>query len=621
MAKDSKKKSTKDAKLMKDLRNFIRTEGSKYLKDHNVSSIGIGYRIKDGKPTKEIAIQFTVRQKAATDMLESLKTEALPETIMVGGKIIPTNVIQREFTADYRLVQEAVTADRKKRLDPIAAGASVSHICETAGTIGCIVYDKHDGTPYILTNWHVIQGSNGRIGDEVVQPGPFDDNRTHLNRLGKLTRSHLGAAGDCAVATIEDRKFTNEIIDINVKPEKLGEPELGDKVIKSGRTTGITHGIVTRIDTITKLNYGGTVGEQEIGGFEIGLDPDNLPDNGEVSMGGDSGSVWLFKSNSGATTNVIAGLHFAGEGPGNPNEYAIACYPRSVFTKLEISLQPPVESLQKSCRGYDQDFLETKIKTPKLSSSNKKISYLENGSEIVDYTHFSLALNKERKFPFWVAWNIDGMNLKKVSRKGISFVLDPDIPSEFQAGNNLYSNNRLDRGHVARRADLVWGDLDEAKKANKDSFYFTNITPQMDDFNRSTSGGLWGNLENSVYDEIDVDKLRVSVFSGPIFRDTDQLYRGLQIPLDFWKVLVYVDQGKLKAKGFVLTQNLDDLEALELEEFKVYQVALREIEERCGVRFDSILKSVDSMAERLEKKPESLGKRAHLESLQDIDWS
>jgi endonuclease G len=136
-------------------------------------------------------------------------------------------------------------------------------------------------------------------------------------------------------------------VDLHTIVEKLGEPELGDKVVKSGRTTGVTHGIVSRVHTIAKLDYGGSVGEQEIGCFEIELDPNNPPVNGEVSMGGDSGSVWLFKSGSEQPTNVMAGLHFAGEGPADPNEHAMACYPKSVFEKLQISLSPPsqVESV------------------------------------------------------------------------------------------------------------------------------------------------------------------------------------------------------------------------------------------------------------------------------------
>lgn len=99
----------------------------------------------------------------------------------------------------------------------------------------------------------------------------------------------------------------------------------------------------------------------------------------------------------------------------------------------------------------------------------------------------SLAQSKSRRFAIWVAWNIDGNSIKKVSRNGIKFVFDNRF-KQFQVGDELYSDNRLDRGHIARRADLVWGPLEEAQKANKDSFFFSNITPQMDDFNQGKLG-------------------------------------------------------------------------------------------------------------------------------------
>jgi len=35
----------------------------------------------------------------------------------------------------------------------------------------------------------------------------------------------------------------------------------------------------------------------------------------------------------------------------------------------------------------------------------------------------------------------------------------------FQVDDALYSNNRLDRGHIARRADLLWGTREEAEAA------------------------------------------------------------------------------------------------------------------------------------------------------------
>lgn len=606
---------------MEQMKTFIRTRGAEFLKDPNISSVGVGYKVKDGKRTTEIAIQFTVKNKASSpEALERLGTVEIPQSVQIGDAIVPTDILQRDFKAEFRLVAEAAGSDRKKRLDPLAPGASVAHTRETAGTIGCVVFDRDDGTPYVLSNWHVLHGPSGAIGDAVVQPGPFDDNRTHLNRLGTLVRSHLGHAGDCAVATIEGRAIDPNIIDLGVKVEKLGEPELGDLVVKSGRTTGVTRGIVTRVHTISSIDYGGSIGEQEIGCFEIGVDADNVPSNGEVSMGGDSGSIWLFVRN-GRPSGVMAGLHFAGEGSLDPNEHALACYPQSVFEKLAISLNPPAVATEAAAIGFNPDFLAKRIDLPRLSTSNQQKAFKLDGSEVIRYTHFSLAMHKERRFAFWVAWNINGGQLRKLSRKNIKFVIDPRVPENFQVGDELYAGNRLDRGHIARRADLLWGGVAEAKRANTDSFFFTNITPQMDDFNQSSQGGLWGRLEDAVFEDTEVEDLKVSVVGGPVFHDDDREFRDVLIPREFWKIIAFIEGDKLKAKAFLLTQNLDELEALELDEFRVYQVAVSEIESRCGISFPNVLKSADSFGESLARRPEALGRRKPLESLVDIDWS
>jgi endonuclease G len=63
------------------------------------------------------------------------------------------------------------------------------------------------------------------------------------------------------------------------------------------------------------------------------------------------------------------------------------------------------------------------------------------------------------------------------------------------------------------------------------------------------------------------------------------------------------------------------LEAFELDQFKVFQVALTKIEGRCGLMFASALKAADSIAERLSRQPEVPSVRKPLESLEDIDWS
>lgn len=57
---------------------------------------------------------------------------------------------------------------------------------------------------------------------------------------------------------------------------------------------------------------------------------------------------------------------------------------------------------------------------------------------------------------------------------------------------------------------MLWGPLAEAKKANRDSFFYTNITPQMDDFNQSSKGGIWGRLEDAVFEDTEVEELKIS---------------------------------------------------------------------------------------------------------------
>jgi V8-like Glu-specific endopeptidase len=84
-------------------------------------------------------------------------------------------------------------------------------------------------------------------------------------------------------------------------------------------------------------------GVREIGGFEIGPYDKKLPGDGEVSMGGDSGSLWLLDDDGPASSGATAvGLHFAGESdPAPEEEHAVACNIHSVLDKLQVSLVRP----------------------------------------------------------------------------------------------------------------------------------------------------------------------------------------------------------------------------------------------------------------------------------------
>jgi endonuclease G, mitochondrial len=134
-------------------------------------------------------------------------------------------------------------------------------------------------------------------------------------------------------------------------------------------------------------------------------------------------------------------------------------------------------------------------------------------------------------------------------------------------------------------------------------------------------GVIWGHVEDGVFEDTDVENLKVSVLGGPVFRDDDREFRKIKLPQEFWRVIVFIENQKVKSKGFLLTQSLDELEPFDLDEFKVFQVALTEIEARCELSFPAALKAADAVRERLRLQPEALSQRRPPVSLRDIDWS
>jgi len=607
------------------MKRFIRSHCDDYLADPNINGVGIGFKQVAGEPTGELALQFSVDQKVRPEMLETVTTTPIPKEITFEGVALPTDIVQRTFRPSYVLVNaEAVEKDlRKQRLDTMIPGISVANVRTTAGTLGAFVLDQRGGDRVMLSNWHVLHTPAGQIGDQIVQPGPFDDNRVELNVVGTLRRSHLGPAGDCAIASIESRDTSLEIMDLGTSVRRIGKAELGDAVVKSGRTTGVTFGVVTRVEVITKMDYGQGVRES-IGGFEIGVDTDRKPKDGEISKGGDSGSCWM-AVNANKPTDIMLGLHFAGDAEDSDAEFALACNAAAVFEKLEI--QPLTDDQQAVVaipdavredlrRGFNQRFLRFPIPDVKFTDAiTTDLATLERRREI-KYTHFSVWLSKSRKFPRVVAWNIDGGNIKKIDRAGIPFVKDERGGlDKFQIGDDLYANNPLDRGHVARRADLCWGAMTEADQANRDSFFFSNITPQHQRFNQGQRRGLWGRLEDAIFEDVSVADLKVSLLGGPILRPKDPSFQTVRIPIEFWKLVAYTDDadGEDKVRAFILTQrnlikDLVEAESLELDEFHVFQVPLARIEADAGIRFTNAFKALDTMP----VKPEALGPNVRL---------
>jgi endonuclease G len=236
--------------------------------------------------------------------------------------------------------------------------------------------------------------------------------------------------------------------------------------------------------------------------------------------------------------------------------------------------------------GYDRVFLPVDVPFP----------HPTDGRTVIDlpYVHFSVLLDPARRLAAATGVNVDGAALWDLGRSD-DWHLDPRVAASEQAGAELYARNDLDRGHLVRRRDPVWGERTVAEAANEATFVFTNAAPQAAQFNQGSN--LWVGLEDHVLNYARAHEQKVSVFTGPVLADDDPLYRGIQIPRHFWKIAAWTtldDAGgpTLRSAGFILDQgpSLDDINlnlradnAPPLGPFLTYQAPITDIETLTGL--------------------------------------
>ena len=99
----------------------------------------------------------------------------------------------------------------------------------------------------------------------------------------------------------------------------------------------------------------------------------------------------------------------------------------------------------------------------------------------------------------------------------------------------------------------MWGEPAEAARANTDTFQVhergaagVGVQPV---------GELWLGLEDHVLEHARVHELKLSVFTGPVLADDDPPYRGIRIPLKFWKIAAWSTGDALATTGFVVDQS------------------------------------------------------------------
>ncbi|MCX5394376.1 DNA/RNA non-specific endonuclease [Streptomyces sp. NBC_00094] len=267
--------------------------------------------------------------------------------------------------------------------------------------------------------------------------------------------------------------------------------------------------------------------------------------------------------------------------------------------------------------GYDETFLGPVVPLPLPVRDTVR-------TVILPYTHFTVVFRPDRRLAASTAVCIEGRELQEDVPRDDAWVFDPRLPEEQQAGDEIYRNNSLDRGHLVRRLDPVWGPAAVAVRANADTFHFTNAAPQADVFNQGKQ--IWQGLENHILDHAAEFDRKLTVLTGPVLQDSDPPYRGIQVPMRFWKVAAFVQDGALAASAYVLDQSPDLSRDAEralagakagapppLGPYRTYQVPVSDVAELTELEFGP-LPDVDVMPP--SRGPEDRWRR--LESYGDI---
>jgi len=304
------------------VRETLRRNRDQLLKRSNVGATGVGYKITGGQKTTTLSIVCSVTKKVAASQLSS--RDMMPATL----EGTPTDVVQ---TGIIRALQSTTNKHR-----PAPGGVSIGHRDITAGTLGCLV--QKDGQKFILSNNHVLANSNqAEIGDPILQPGPHDGGTYPDDHIADLEDfvpiNIIGLPSECPIATgtanllngiakllgsqvrmqainqqalenlvdaaiarpLNPEDVSDEILQIGII-QGTAAGELGMAIKKSGRTTGLTTGVIEQVDVSVNVQYG----QGQIAAFTDQLMA------GAMSQGGDSGSAVLDDNNR------LMGLLFAG---------------------------------------------------------------------------------------------------------------------------------------------------------------------------------------------------------------------------------------------------------------------------------------------------------------------
>ena len=205
-------------------------------------------------------------------------------------------------------------------------------------------------------------------------------------------------------------------------------------------------------------------------------------------------------------------------------------------------------------------------------SGNVRTFLPSSRGEVVHHTYYSLSYIEQHEQAEWTAHLLskEMLRIPNVPRSNY-FNPDPSV-STGSAVHADYSGSGYTRGHL-----VPAGDMAHHKIAMEESFYMSNMSPQLRAFNN----GVWRELEENVRDWA-FSNGSVYVITGPVLNDSIRKKIGknrVSVPDSFFKVVLSHNEKASKAVAFIIPNDRSE------QPIQQYMVSVDEAERITGIDF------------------------------------
>jgi endonuclease G len=183
----------------------------------------------------------------------------------------------------------------------------------------------------------------------------------------------------------------------------------------------------------------------------------------------------------------------------------------------------------------------------KQSELSLEIPLVLKGEKIIHHTGYSFVYSEDHEQAKWIAYVLNNKELDGIVDRSDNFREDPFVSSG-SADYSDYAKSGYDRGHLAPAADMKWSE-----KAMSESFYYSNMSPQLPAFNR----GIWKKLEEKVRDWA-LENDSILIVTGPILPSKNEKKlatigpNSVTVPAYYYKAILDFKKEKSKSIAFIL---------------------------------------------------------------------